>query len=149
MGRVKIIMDDIQMGPDPLPEDQVYTIEFRSADEKIGKKGPYLNCMLRVTDHALYENYTIFENLPLPNPKVIETALALPNSMADKKKEMIHNEQKKCFRTKQAFLATGAPYDDTGFDTNDLLGRKGLVRVKTEEYEGRLRSKVDRYLPKK
>ena len=84
----------------------------------------------------------------------------MPASMAQQRKEMLVAEQKKCFRTKQAFLATGAPYDDTGFDTDDLLGRRAAVRVRTEERmakdssggytvpTGIYQSRIERYLPK-
>jgi hypothetical protein len=160
MGRVRIIMDDIPEGREPLPEDQVYTVEFASVEERVGVKGPYLNCQLKVVDDPLHEGYTLFEILPLPDPKVIDAALALPASMEQKRKEMLAQEHKKCWRTKSAFLATGAQYDSDGFDTNDLLGARAPVRVKTEERlakgpdgsysipTGVYQSRVARYLPK-
>ena len=50
------------------------------------------------------------------------------------------------WKWKEVYEATGAPFDESGFDTDDLIGCECNVTVDVEIYEGKARNKVVRFL---
>lgn len=146
MPRVNIVVDDVPVGG-ALPEDEVYLIEVQpGCVVKQSAKGPYVNVFVKVVEHPAHAGYGMYENLPLPNEDLVTAAMAHPDEI--QRKKLLEEAQRRCFRTRMALEAFDVPYDDTGFDTDDLPGRRAYVRVKTETYEGKERSRISMYVPR-
>lgn len=50
------------------------------------------------------------------------------------------------WKWKEFFEATGAPFDEHGFDTDDLVGTECKVTVDIEVYEGKTKNQVGKFL---
>jgi hypothetical protein len=155
MGRVNLVVDDVPEGNEPLPVDLIYDfrvdkIEVRHSKAEKGGR-PFMNAELKVVNNPKYANYTVFEIWPVIDPDERNALLALPDhtpALAQEKEEALKTAVNRCFRTGQAGRAMRVKGKELTADALQpvFLGATFQARVKTEEYNGQRRSKIDSYV---
>ena len=150
---VNFTVDDIPRSRSPLPIDQVYNFEVKSAEVKRSDKGPYANLLCTVVDHPEFQNYNIYEILALPDETLFQAYKTHP--VEAERKRMADAIGQRCFRYRQFILATGKDSaqflcDDgqpARWDVSGMAGLRFQAKVKTETFRDEDRSKIDLYLP--
>ena len=115
-------LPEASSGIEPLAPDR-YTVLVTQCEETENKStdGTHIAWVLTVEEPAEFAGRKVFHNTPL-------------------------SEAGKGF-TKEILEAAGIPYDGEGFATEDCLGRRLIVALGVEEYQGRKNNKVRNCFP--
>lgn len=116
-----------------LPDDRDYLLEVDEIEVRQGPKGPYFNARLKVIEPDEFADSVMYDIWTIPREENLDDPVA-------REKEL-----KRSFRLFQ-FVAAAELKWDTDFGEDDLLGLRVRCTVENEEYEGKPRSRPDRYL---
>lgn len=117
--RIEVNLDEVSSDIEAMPAGN-YSVKVTRGDLKPGKVGDFIAWELTVSD-GKFEGRKLFTN----------TSLAVQS----------------LWNMKRFLEACGFEWDPDGFNTEDVLGSELEVVVSQEEYQERVRNKVDDFLP--
>lgn len=137
--RINVDLQDVPAGSVILPETLLYLGEVTDAELRSTEKGQYINLELEVKrstgpDVEEWAGEILYDVLPLPG-----VALSTDDRRTAKRK------LRRGMRLKEFLARAGARWEPTGFETEDLIGLNAWFNVTTDEYQGRKRSRPNRY----
>ena len=139
MPRINVDLQDVPSGSIILPENLLYLGEVADAELRSTEKGQYINVEIEIkrssgTNPEEWAGEILYDVLPLPG-----VAISTDDRRTAKRK------LRRGIRLKEFLEKAGARWEPSGFETEDLIGLNAWFNVTTDEYQGRKRSRPNRY----